>query len=395
MYSLIFFCKFAIKNGCLGYPVARSEMKFADITGHKATIASLRELVDSDRIPHAILIGGPEGIGKMRVVRAFTSYLYCMNRQNGDSCGRCPACLQNSHHNNPDVHFVFPRIGADKKTTDSFMKQWNEYIDKYSFMPKEEWARAIEAGNTVPVIYRNDATEISRTAALSSFTYRFKTYIIWMPERMQPQCANALLKLLEEPFHDTIFILVSNEPAKLLPTIFSRTQRFNMKPLSDEEISNILAGMGFSYQEAKEIASLSEGSMIKALDISGEGGEIKEFSELYIKMMRLAYSRNAGALRMLSDIIAATGREKTARFLAYCSRMTRESFIFNLKLPTLNTMTHSESDFNVRFSPFINHKNVERIMEEIEKAHNDILRNGNGRLVMFDFMLKIMILLRN
>ena len=111
-------------------------------------------------------------------------------------------------------------------------------------------------------------------------------------------------------------------------------------------------------------------------------------------MMRLAYARNAAGLRMLSDAIAALGREKTGRFLAYCARMTRESFIFNLKTPCLNSMTRGEADFNVRFSPFINNRNVERIMSEIERAHEDILRNGNGRLVMFDFMLKLMLLLR-
>ena len=261
-------------------------------------------------------------------------------------------------------------------------------------MPKEEWARTIDSGNTVPVIYRNDASEISRTAALSSFAYRYKTYIIWLPERMQPQCSNALLKLLEEPFPDTIFILVSNEPDKLLPTIFSRTQRFNLKPLTEQEICEILTSSGIPFPEAQETAALSEGSMLKAIDLSGEGGEIKEFSGYYIQMMRLAYSRNAAGLRMLSDAISSFGREKAGRFLSYCARMTRESFVFNLKVPELNAMTRGESDFSVRFSPFINYKNVERIMSETERAHGDILRNANARLVLFDFMLKIMMQLR-
>lgn len=369
-------------------------MKFADITGHSTTIASLRDLVDTDRLPHAMLLGGQEGIGKMRVARAFVSYLYCMDRQGGDSCGKCPACRQNAHHNNPDLHYVFPRIGSDKKSTDAFLPQWNDFIDRHSYMPKEEWARAIEAGNTVPVIYRNDAAEISRTAALSSFAYRYKTYIIWLPEKMQPQCANALLKLLEEPFPDTLFILVSNEPDKLLPTIFSRTQRFNLKPLDNGEVAEILIKEGTPYAEAQEVASLAEGNIIKAFDMTGEGGEIKEFSGLFIQLMRLAYARNAASLLMLADSIAAMGREKTGRFLAYCARMTRESFIFNLRNPGLNAMTRAEADFNVRFSPFINYKNVERLMSEIQRAHDDVLRNANAKLVLFDFMLKVMMQLR-
>lgn len=369
-------------------------MKFSDITGHKSTIDSLRDIVDTDHIPHAILLGGQEGIGKMRVARAFVSYLYCMNRTQGDSCGRCPACLQNAHHNNPDVHYIFPRTGATSKNTESFLPQWNEFLDSHSYMPKEEWTRAIDAGNTVPVIYRSDASEISRTAALSSFAYRYKTYIIWMPEKMQPQCANALLKLLEEPFPDTIFILVSNEPDKLLPTIFSRTQRFNLKPLNENEVSSILTSEGISMPEAQEVAALSEGNMIKAFDIAGEGGEIKEFSALFMQMMRLAYARNAAGLRMLSDAIAAMGREKNSRFLAYCGRLTRENFIYNLKEPALIAMTRGEEEFSVRFSPFINNRNVDRMITEIQRAHDDILRNANARLVMFDFMLKTMMLIR-
>ncbi len=370
-------------------------MKFSDITGHSSTIKSLRELVDSDRIPHAILIAGAEGVGKMRLARAFTSYIYCQNRTpDGDSCGNCPACRQNSHHNNPDVHYIFPRTGASSKSTDAFIEQWKDFLDSNSYMPRELWARAIDAGNTVPVIYRNDADEISRTAALSSYAYRYKTYIIWLPERMQPACANALLKILEEPYPDTIFILVSNESDKLLPTIFSRTQRFNLKPLSDEQIAMSLMRAGLQEEEAREVARLSEGNMLKAVDIAGEGGEIKEFSAYFIQMMRLAYARNVASMRMLSEAVAATGREKTCRYLSYCARMTRESFIFNLKIPELNVMTATEAAFNTKFSPFINNRNVEPIMKETERAHADIARNANARLVLFDFLIRLMVLLR-
>lgn len=370
-------------------------MKFSDITGHKGCIESMRKLVDSDRIPHAMLIAGHAGVGKMRLARALTNYMYCQNRTpNGDSCGKCPACLQNNHNNNPDVHYIYPRTGGAQKSTDTFIEQWKSFIDKHSYMPAEEWARAIDAGNTVPVIYRNDADEISRTAILSSYAYRYKTYIIWLPERMQPACANALLKLLEEPYPDTIFILVSNEPDKLLPTIFSRTQRFNLKPLTDEEIETSLISSGVAIDEAREVARLAEGNMIKALDISGEGGEIMEFSHYFIQMMRLAYARNVAAMRMLSETIAALGREKNARFLTYCARLTRESFIYNLRVPELNVMTATETQFNTKFSPFINNRNVERIMRETEKAHDDILRNANAKLVMFDFFVKLMVQLR-
>lgn len=369
-------------------------MKFSDITGHETAIASLRDLVDSDRIPHALLIGGPSGIGKMRLARAFVNYLYCQHPENGDSCGRCPACLQNDHHNNPDVHFIMPRVGGDKKNSEMFLPQWNEFIDNRSYMPPEEWPIAIEAGNTQPVIYRNDAEEIVRSAPLSSYAYRYKTYVMWLPEKMHPACANALLKLLEEPYHDTLFILVSNEPDHLLPTIFSRTQRLYLKPLSEKNIARELSHSGISDAESAEVARLAEGSMLRALDIAGQGGEIKEFSGYYMQMMRMAYARHASGLRMLGDAIAAMGREKNSRFLSYCARMTRENFIFNLRNPDLSNLTHEEVGFSSRFSPFVNHRNVEQMESEIERARTDILRNANAKLVMFDMMLHLMYLLR-
>lgn len=369
-------------------------MKFSDITGHKSAVDSLRDLVDSDRIPHALLIGGPSGVGKMRLARAMVNYVYCQNRSGGDSCGRCPACLQNDHHNNPDVHFVMPRVGGDKKNSDMFLPQWNDFIDRHSYMPPEEWPIAIEAGNSQPIIYRNDAEEIARTAILSSYAYRYKTYVIWLPEKMNPTCANALLKLLEEPYPDTLFILVSNEPDQLLPTIFSRTQRINLKPLSEQEIAGELSRHGISAFEAGEVARLAEGSMLRALDIAGEGGEIKEFSSYYMQMMRMAYARQTAGLRMLGDAIAAMGREKNSRYLGYCARMTRENFIFNLRQPALSNLTQEETNFSLRFSPFVNFKNVESMVREIERARTDILRNANAKLVMFDMMLRLMYLLR-
>lgn len=369
-------------------------MKFSDITGHIATIDSLRRLADNDRIPHAILIGGPSGVGKMRLARAFINYIYCQNRHDGDSCGSCPACLQNDHHNNPDVHFIMPRTGGDKKNTDAFLAQWNEFLDHHSYMPPEEWPILIEAGNAQPIIYRNDAEELARTASLSSYAYRYKTYVIWLPEKMNQQCGNALLKLLEEPYPDTLFILVSNEPDQLLPTIFSRTQRFHLSPLSDSEIAEQLGKAGIPGADAVEAARLAEGSMLRAIDIAGEGGEMKEFSAFYMQMMRLAYSRQVAGLRMLGDAIAATGREKNARYLGYCARMTRENFIFNLRQPQLSSQTQDEINFSVRFSPFVNHRNVEAMIGEIERARGDILRNANAKLVMFDMMLRMMYHLR-
>ncbi|MDE7109445.1 MAG: DNA polymerase III subunit delta [Muribaculaceae bacterium] len=367
-------------------------MKFSEIAGHKDTISALRDIVDSGRIPHAILFSGISGIGKMRVARALAQYIHCHNRINGDACGVCPSCLQHKNFNNPDVHFSFPIIKKDLKNpiSSDYIDKWKEMLSDWSYMPPEKWNELLQAGNSQPVIYVGESEDIIGKASLSSYQENYKIFIIWLPEKLRPEAANKLLKVIEEPFEDTIFILVSNDDSKLLPTIFSRTQRFNLHPLSENDIASYLQQtLHVGADLAASSARIAEGSMGKAEAIACHPDELLEFSDLFKEIMRMAYALKADRLKAISELTASMGREKLLRFLSYCNRMIRENFIYNLRLPQVTLMTPEEEAFSMRFSPFIHEGNVEALSNEISRASADIERNANGKIVMFDLMLLI------
>ena len=370
-------------------------MQFKDITGHKEITGALRDLADSGKVPHAFLFSGISGIGKMRTARAFAQYLHCKNRKNGDSCGCCPSCLQHQKHNNPDLHFIYPILKKEgTQISKDWIDEWREMIDSYSYMPLEKWNDFLKAGNSQPAIYVQEAEDIISRASLSAFQENLKIFIIWLPEKLRPEAANKLLKIIEEPFEDTVFILVSNNDSKILPTILSRTQRFNFKPLKESELKELLVSSGVEHDMADDAARISEGSLQKADEIACHPEELLEFSNLFKEIMRAAYALKAKQLKDLSEKTAAFGREKLLRFLDYCGRMIRENYIYNFNQPSLVLMTKDEETFSQKFAPFIHDGNVESLSEEIARASQDIERNGNSKIVMFDLMLLLSRLVR-
>lgn len=364
-------------------------MKFSDIAGHSDVISALRAIADSGRLPHAILISGISGIGKMRLARAFAQYIHCRHHIHGDSCGVCPSCIQHQKFNNPDLHFIYPVVKKDGATVSTdLIKNWKEMLTDWSYMPPEKWNEIINAGNSQPAIYVNESEVIITRASLSTYQENYKIFLIWLPEKMRPEAANKLLKIIEEPFEDTVFILVSNDSSKLLPTIYSRTQRFNLKPLSQEEIRHHLSeNCRTDNLIAADAARIAEGSLAKAEEMACRPEEMTEFSSIFKDIMRTGYVLNAPRLKIISETCAAMGREKLLRFLSYCARMIRENFINNLCVPPLNLMTYDEELFSNRFAPFIHSANVEGLAAEVSRASGDIERNANAKIVMFDLML--------
>lgn len=372
-------------------------MKFSDTPGHLSIKDSLRHLADSKRIPHAIMLSGPSGIGKMNIARTFAQYIHCENPNGGEPCGRCPSCLQHRNFNHPDLHFSFPIKNPGKPNrpvSDFFLDQWKEMLSDDPLMSLEKWMEIIDTANSQPQIFVDESAEIIRKAAMSPFAAEYKIFIIWLPEKLKLEAANKLLKIIEEPFDDTIFILVSNEPDKILPTIFSRTQRFNLSPLSGKEITDFIKKrFSLDPETLANVVRLAEGRPAKALSLAGSGDETVEFSAFFKAVMRNSYAKKVAVLRELSEKGAAMGREKLSRLLDYCSRMVRENFIYNLGIGQLNAMTKEEENFSVRFAPFIHAGNVEEMAAQIQRAKADIQRNANSKVVMFDLLLYIITLI--
>ena len=375
-------------------------MKFADLTGNQQAIDHLRRMVDEDRLPHAIVIEGPEGSGKLMLARALAQYIHCENRTpGGDSCGVCASCLQHGHHSHVDVHFSFPMLKRGNKKTDDtesedWIEEWREFLDESPYADMEVWLSKLGNINGQPVIYKGEADALRRALAFTARASRYKIAVIWLPERLNDSAANKLLKLVEEPFADTRIIMVSNNPKEILPTIYSRLQRIAVRRLPDTDTVRVLtaARHGLSETDALAVAHVAEGNVNLAMKLTGvDGGENLQ---RFISLMRMAYRRDIAALRCWAIDMHGIGREAQIDFLTYCSRMFRENFIANLGNPAINYMTVDESAFSRNFSRFITPANVIALTAETDRAARDIAANSSARIVFFDLAIKIVLLIK-
>ena len=211
---------------------------------------------------------------------------------------------------------------------------------------------------------------------------------------MNGECANKLLKLIEEPPLQSLFIMVSEEPDKLLETIRSRTQRIDMKKIAVEDLEQALVSQrGLDTETAHRLARVSNGSWIKALEELGADNDNHLFLDMFIMMMRLAYMRNIKELKKWSETVSGYGREKQRRMLSYFLRLIRENFMYNFHQPELVYMTQEEENVARNFARFINEANVIELSELFSRAIRDIGQNANPKIVFFDMVLKVIVLL--
>ena len=256
------------------------------------------------------------------------------------------------------------------------------------------WLKEMGAENQQAQIYVKESDEIIRKLNLKSSQGGYKVMIMWLPEKMNVECSNKLLKLLEEPPTQTIFILISEEPDMLLPTIQSRVQRFNIHAIDKEKIAETLClNYALEPNDANNIAHRSQGNFLKALETIHLNEDNQFYFEEFVSLMRLAYQRKIREIKQWSDNIAAIGRERQKNFLAYIQRMLRESFIYNFHTPDISYLSGEEQKFSSRFSPFINEGNVISMMEELSIAEQHIGQNVNSKMVFFDLALKMIVLL--
>lgn len=384
-------------------------MYFSDLIGQQDIKNRLIQTVKENRIPHAQLLRGPEGVGKLGLAIAYARYICCENRGETDACGTCPSCVKYNKLAHPDLHFVFPVIkptGKSSVVCDDFVADFRSTLIESPYFSMQDWYARISDDAKQGMIYANESQEIIRKLSLKTYESEYKIMIIWLPEKMNDTCANKLLKILEEPPEKTVFLMVSNAPDEIITTILSRTQHIHVPRLTTDEIVLALLqnrDLDITQQDAVNVARISNGSYLSALAILGEDDENKVNFERFVMIMRLAWQvgnrkdhASLKTLRKWSDEMAASaiGRERQKKFLQYAQHMTRENFILNLQQTDLNYLTTYETDFSRKFSPFINERNVEDIMKEFALAERHIEQNVNAKMVFFDLVLKIIMLLK-
>ena len=371
-------------------------MFFKDIIGQEEAKKRLINEINEGKIAHARLFCGSEGIGKLPLAIAYARYLSCEHPSHEDACGTCPNCIKYNNLAHPDLHFVFPVIKKKNKetTSDDYLAEWRELMKENPYFNLRTWVDRMGAENQQAQIFVKESDEIIRKLSLKSSQGGYKIMIIWLPEKMNVECSNKLLKLLEEPPAQTIFLLISEAPNMLLETILSRTQRFNINGIEEGKIAEVLQTQyGIQPNDAINIAHRCEGNFLKALETIHLNEENEFFFESFIALMRLSYQRKVRDMKLWSENRSSIGRERQKNFLTYCLRMVRENFMYNFHESSITYLSPEEQNFSTRFSPFINERNVIGIMTELEEAQRHIEQNVNARMVFFDFALKMIVLL--
>ena len=300
----------------------------------------------------------------------------------------------------PDLHFTYPTIKLPsmkseyKPVSDDFAREWHELIMRSPYFSLNDWMQAMGAENQQAVITVGESDALIHKLSLKSSQGGYKVSIIWQPERMNQECANKLLKLIEEPPQQTVFLLVSEEPDRLLETVRSRVQRIDVKKIDDNSIRQaLIERRGLNENDATRVARRANGNWLKALEEIEAGSEKELFLDLFKMLMRLAYQRKINELKRWSETTASLGREKQKRFFEYFLFLTRENFMYNFQKEELCYMTMAEEDFARNFARFINEENVIPISELANRALRDIGQNANAKIVFFDFALQMIVLL--
>lgn len=373
-------------------------MFFKDIPGHYSIKERLIKTVTNSRISHSQLFHGPEGSAKLALALAYARYISCTSRLENDSCGTCPSCHKYNKYVHPDLHFAFPasiRESDSESVAIDYLTAFREAVIENPYLGEFSWYEKIGMEKKQGLIGKNESHEIIRKLGLKSFESDYKILVMWLPERMNPTASNKLLKLIEEPPKGTVFLFISEEPDRLLPTILSRTQMLRIPKLKDAEVEEMLIK---KFQAAPDVVKnavrMADGNYEVAQTAILVGEQNTDNFERFINLMRLAFKKDIISLIAWVDGISGTGREKQKNFLEYSIRMLRENYMINLGKPDITHLADYEDEFSIKFSRFINEKNIEKLYEEFNLAHSHISANGYGRIVFLDLCLKIIKLLQ-
>ena len=368
-------------------------MKFSDIIGNAAATDALRSMADSGRVAHAMLFYENEGCGALPLALAYVQYLNCSNPHGGDSCGECPSCRQMSRLVHPDVHFVFPvnkgpKASDDKPTSESYIKYWRELALSNPYFMETDLQKAIGIESKSGLIAVAEAKSIISRLSLTAVADGYKAVIFYLPEKMNQETANRLLKMVEEPPVKTVFIFITHAPEKVLQTIFSRCQSLRVLPMSKEDIQKVLVErMGVSPSEAQAKAAVAGGSVGAALGMIGDKEEYDRFMDLFTGLMNALAARDlSAALECGEQIAALESREKQKGFCTFAGECVRKIFMLQQNLPQIAVIPEEEEAFYSGMAQKCGRKFCSKTIANIEKVSYMIDRNVNSKILFCDLV---------
>ncbi len=379
-------------------------MQFKDVLVSPKLKEQLLNQVHEHRISHAQFFLAQPGNHAFALAVALAQYLCCEHSTDTDSCGTCPSCVQFSKLSHPDLHIYFPNCNTKtiKKDSESILlaQEFKDFVIKNDYhITMQDWLNVLEGENKQPSINIRDCSNIINHNSMRSYMGGYKVYILWAVDRLYHSAAPKLLKTLEEPDGQSLFILISEKPDQILSTILSRTQLVKIPRLTDEELMDALktAEPDIDDQTIHDIAVISEGNYNKALQIYQDNAEQRElidtFDTMMTSIMAFIHKRpleeiNYAQVQTLFGVIVKQGREKQKAFVELILRMLRNLLMQNTGSTNLVKVTDQESAILSKFKD-LNLVHITKMTEECNKALYHINRNGNTALIFTDLYFKL------
>ncbi|MFD0766430.1 ATP-binding protein [Mucilaginibacter lutimaris] len=363
-------------------------MQFKDIIGQEAIKQRLIKSVNENRVSHAQLFLGPEGAGGLALAVAYAQYLSCEDKQPIDSCGECSSCRKYQKLMHPDLHFSYPFFAKHKDDTAlTFIEQWRDAFTAQPYLSLDIWRGYLEAENKQANINIAECHQIIKKLSFKPFESAYKILILWLPEYLDKE-GNALLKMIEEPQPNTLFILVAQNQDQILNTILSRTQLIKIPCLDYEDIkSELMTRHHQTETAASQIAYLSNGNMTEALAMLQH--DTKSYHELFVQWLRLCFGNKVPDILSFVDQMAKMGRENQKNFLRYGTSFIRECTLLRAGAQRIVKLPEQEMETAKKMSAVINNAQSQAIITELEKAHYHIERNANPKILFLDVSLQI------
>lgn len=375
-------------------------MRFSDITGNQAAVAALRSMVDSGRVPHAIMMYENDGGGALPLALAFLQYLNCPHRRDGDSCGVCPECNQSGKLIYPDTHFSFPVTtgtkvsGAAKDLVcDMYAGHWRELVVSNPYFIESEMSAALGFEKKQGVISVAEGKDIIRKLSMSAVSGGWKAVVMWLPERMNTPTANMLLKTIEEPSEDTVLIFITHSPDSVLPTVSSRCLGIRVLPLSKEEVSGAVRRItGVPAEDAEAAASVAGGSIGMALrEISGNDG-LQDVRNAFTALMESLLSRDfMSALEAGETVAAMESREKQKLFCNFAGECLRKVFLLQQGMDSIASLPAADEALLRKIASVCRPSFPKNGLDALGKAVTMIDRNVSQKIIFTNLVDRLFV----
>jgi DNA polymerase-3 subunit delta' len=364
-------------------------MQFKDIVGQEEIKQQLIQTVAENRVSHAQLFLSAEGTGALPLAIAYAQYINCLEKTSTDSCGHCSSCRKYERYIHPDLHFSYPFFASkDVKIAIDVLEEWRKMLLEDPYVNLDIWRANLNAENKQANINIAECHDIIKKLSYKAFEGETKVLIMWLPEYLEKE-GNSLLKIIEEPPANTLFLLVANNQEHILSTLLSRTQIVKIPRLSDEMVRQYLVQQyNLQEEQAATYSFLADGNLIEAKSLAAEA--YNDNAEIFAEWLRMGYGNRVPDLMGFVEQAAGWGRENQKNFLKYGISFLRECILILSGADSLVKLPPRTLDTALKLSKHVLNLNMaSAIINELEQAHYHIERNANPKILFLDVSLQL------